>query len=74
MTCFGGEVIEGALRRRRHAPGVCGIEDLKCVSDKSLLSVERATRAPDIYIGGQMRHVRSLRCIAHFFRHVVHYF
>jgi hypothetical protein len=44
--------VEGALRRRRCAPGVGGVEDLKCVSGKNLLSVERATH-PDIYIGAR---------------------
>jgi hypothetical protein len=39
-----------------------------------LLSLEPTTRAPDIYIGGQMRDVHSLRRIAHFFRRVAHYF
>jgi hypothetical protein len=45
--------VEGALRRRRRAPGIGGIEDLKLVSEENLLSVERATRAPDIYIGAR---------------------
>jgi hypothetical protein len=47
-----------------------GVEDLKHASGKNLLSVELAVRAPDIYIGGQMCDVRSLRHIAHFFRRV----
>jgi hypothetical protein len=42
-ACFGGEVVEGTLRRRRRAPGVVGVEDLKRASGKNLLSVERAT-------------------------------
>jgi hypothetical protein len=45
--------VEGALRRRRHALGIGSIEDLKRVSGEILLSVERATRAPDIYIGAR---------------------
>jgi hypothetical protein len=40
------------LHRRQCAPGVGGVEDLKRTSGKNLLSVERAARAPDIYIGG----------------------
>jgi hypothetical protein len=44
--------VEGALRRRRRALGVGGIEDLKRASGKNLLSVERATH-PDIYIGAR---------------------
>jgi hypothetical protein len=50
-ACSRGEVVEGALRRWRRAPGVGGVKDLKRASD-NLLSVERAARAPDIYIGG----------------------
>jgi hypothetical protein len=73
MACSRGEVVEGVLRRRRCAPGVGGVKDLKHASDKKLLSVERATRAPNIYIGGQMRDAHSLRHIAHFFRRIVHY-
>jgi hypothetical protein len=69
-ACSRGEAIEGALRRRRCAPGVggvevCsisgrggGIEDLKRTSGEKLLSVERVVLAPDIYIGGQMRNAR----------------
>jgi hypothetical protein len=51
-ACSEGEAVKGALRRRRRAPGVGGIEDLKRASGENLLSVEWATRAPDIYIGG----------------------
>jgi hypothetical protein len=65
-ACSGGEAIEGVLRRWRCAPSVSGVEDLKCTSGKNLLSVERAAHAPDIYIGGQMRDTRSLRCVTHF--------
>jgi hypothetical protein len=50
-----GEAVE-ALRRRRRAPGVIDVEDLKRTSGKILLSVERAAR-PDIYIG--------VRCTTH---------
>jgi hypothetical protein len=78
-ACSEGEAIEGALRRRRHALGVGGVkafsvsgrggdgdvEDLKHVSGKNLLSVERTTRAPDIYIGGQMHDVHLVRRVAH---------
>jgi hypothetical protein len=67
-ACSGGEAVEGVLRRRRRAPRVGGVKDLKHVSGKIFLIVERAARAPDIYIGGQMRDARSLRCVAHFFR------
>jgi hypothetical protein len=45
--------VEGVLRRRRRAPGIGGVEDLKRVSGKNLLSVERAARTPDIYIGAR---------------------
>jgi hypothetical protein len=48
--------VEGALRRRRRAPGIGGVKDLKRTSGKILLSVERAA-CPDIYIGA--------RCITH---------
>jgi hypothetical protein len=48
-----GEAVEGALCRRRRAPSVGGVEDLKRVSDENLLCVERAARAPDIYIGAR---------------------
>jgi hypothetical protein len=72
-ACSRGEVVEGALRRWRRAPGVGGVKDLKRASD-NLLSVERAARAPDIYIGDQMRDVRSLRHVTHFVRRVAHYF
>jgi hypothetical protein len=65
-ACFGGEAVEGALDRRRRAPGVGGVEDLKRASGENLLSVERAARAPDIYIGGHMRDMHSLRCITDF--------
>jgi hypothetical protein len=51
-TCSRGKAVEGALRRWRLAPGIGSVEDLKCVSGKNLLSVERAACAPDIYIGG----------------------
>jgi hypothetical protein len=67
-TCSRGEAVEGVLRRWWRAPGVGGVEDLKHVSGKNFLSVERAARTPDIYIGSQMRNARSLRCVAHFFR------
>jgi hypothetical protein len=73
-ACFGGEAVKGALPWRRRALGIGGVEHLKHVSGKKLLSVELAARAPDIYIGGQMRDVHSLRRIAHFSRRVVHYF
>jgi hypothetical protein len=43
---------EGAVRRRRRAPGVGDVKDLKRVSGENLLSVERAAR-PDIYIGAR---------------------
>jgi hypothetical protein len=45
--------IEGVLRRRWHALGVDDVEDIKRVSGKKLLSVERAAHAPDIYIGAE---------------------
>jgi hypothetical protein len=64
--CSRGEAVEGALRRRRCAPGISGVEDLKRASGKKLLSVGRAESAPDIYIGGQMRDMPSLKRIAHF--------
>jgi hypothetical protein len=73
-TCSWGEVLEGVLRRRQRALSVGVIEVPKCVSGKILLSVKRAARAPDIYIGDKMRDTRSLRCITHFFRRVAHYF
>jgi hypothetical protein len=69
-ACSGGEAVEGALRRRWRAPGIGGVEDLKRVSGENLLNVERAARAPDIYIRGQMRDAHSLRHVAHFFRRV----
>jgi hypothetical protein len=72
-ACSGGEAVEGALRRRWRALGVGGGVLQKRVSGKNLLSVERAARAPDIYNGGEMCDTRSLRRIAHFFRHVTHY-
>jgi hypothetical protein len=62
------------FRRRRCALSIGNVEDLKRASGENLLSVERGARAPDIYIGGQMRYVHSLRRVAHFFRHVAHYF
>jgi hypothetical protein len=74
MTCSRGEAVEGTLHRRWRALGVGGIEDLKRASDKNLLSVERAVRAPVIYIGGQMCDARSLMRVTHFFRRVTHYF
>jgi hypothetical protein len=60
-----GEAVKGVLRSRRRAPGVGGIEacsisdrgggggveDLKRVSGKNLLSAEQAACTPDIYIG-----------------------
>jgi hypothetical protein len=73
-ACSGGEAVEGELRRRWRALGVGGGVLQKRVSGKNLLSVERAACAPDIYIGGQMRDVRSLRRIAHFFKCGAHYF
>jgi hypothetical protein len=42
--------VEGTLHRQRRASSVGGVEDLKRVSGKNLLSVERAA-CPDIYIG-----------------------
>jgi hypothetical protein len=36
--------VEGALRRRRRAPGIGDVEDLKCMSGENLLSVELAAR------------------------------
>jgi hypothetical protein len=81
IVCAGGGAVKGALRRRRCAPGVDGVEacsingrgggsveDLKCASGENLLSVEWATCAPDIYIGGQMHDTCSVRHVAHFFR------
>jgi hypothetical protein len=65
-ACSRGDAVEGALCRRRHAPGIGGVEDLKRASDENLLSVEWATCAPDIYIRGQMRDACSLRHVAHF--------
>jgi hypothetical protein len=50
--CASGEAVEGTLHRWRRAPGIGGIEELQRVSSKTLLSVELAARAPDIYIGG----------------------
>jgi hypothetical protein len=74
-VCYGGEAVKGTLRRRRRAPGVGGdVEDLNRVSGKILLSVEQATRSPDIYIGSQMLNTCLVRRVAHFFRHVAHYF
>jgi hypothetical protein len=80
MACSEGEAVKGVLRRQQCAPGVGGIEvcsvsgrgggggikDLKRASGENLLSVEWAAHAPDIFIGGQMRDARSVRCIAHF--------
>jgi hypothetical protein len=43
------------LRRRQRALGVDGVEDLKRVSGKNLLSAERAVCVPNINIRGQMR-------------------
>jgi hypothetical protein len=74
MACSGGEAVKCMLHRRWRAPGIGAVEDLKRASDENLLSVERAARAPDIYIGGQMRDVCSLRCAAYFFRCVKYYF
>jgi hypothetical protein len=65
---------EGALCTRRRALSVGDVEDLKCTSGENLLSVERATRVPDIYVGGQMHDAHSLWHITYFFRHVAHYF
>jgi hypothetical protein len=67
-ACSGGKAVKGVLCRRRRAPAVGSVEDLKHASGKNLLSVERVTCTPDIYIGGQMRDMRSLRCVAHFFQ------
>jgi hypothetical protein len=67
-------VVEGALCRWRCASGVGGVKDLKRTRGENFLSVERAMRALDIYIGGQMRDTRSLRRVAHFFKRVDHYF
>jgi hypothetical protein len=50
------------------------VEDLKRASGENLLSVERAAHAPDIYMGGQMCDAHSMRCVAHFERHIAHYF
>jgi hypothetical protein len=47
-------VVGGALHRRRRAPGVGGVKDLKRVSGENLLSVEWAAHAADIYIGDEM--------------------
>jgi hypothetical protein len=58
MACSEGEGVEGALRRRRHALGIGGIEDLKHASGENLLSVEREARTPNIYIGA-----RCMMCI-----------
>jgi hypothetical protein len=74
MTCSGGEADKGVLHRRRRASSVGGVEDLKRACGENLLSVEQTARTPDIYIGGQMHDVHSLRCVAHFFRRVAHYF
>jgi hypothetical protein len=52
--------VEGTLCRRRRAPGVSGVEDIKHTSGKNLLSVEPAARAPDIYI--------RVRCTTHIHR------
>jgi hypothetical protein len=57
-ACSRGKEVEGALRRWRLAPGIGSVEDLKCVSGKNLLSVERATRAHLIFILGA-------RCTTH---------
>jgi hypothetical protein len=45
--------VKGALHRQWRAPGIGGVEDLKHASGENLLSVERAVRAPDIYIGAR---------------------
>jgi hypothetical protein len=50
-ACSRGEAVEGVLRRRRRAPGVGGVEDIKRMSGENLLSVEWVAWAPDIYIG-----------------------
>jgi hypothetical protein len=39
-ACSGGEAVEGVLHRRRRAPGIDGVKDLKHASDKNLLSVD----------------------------------
>jgi hypothetical protein len=69
-TCSGGEAVEGALRMRQYALGISSVEDQKRASGENLLSVEGATRAPDIYIEDQMHDAHSLRHVAHFFRRV----
>jgi hypothetical protein len=61
-----GDAVEGTLCRQRRAPGIGGVEYLKHASGKNFLSVERAACATDIFIGGQMRDVRSLRCVAQY--------
>jgi hypothetical protein len=43
-TCSGGEAVEGALRRRRRAPGIGSVKDLKRASGEKLLSVEWVAR------------------------------
>jgi hypothetical protein len=87
-ACSRGEVVAGTLCMWQRAPSVgdieeCsvssrggggGIEDLKHASGKNLLCVERAAHALDINIGGQMRDVRSVRRVAHFFRRAAHHF
>jgi hypothetical protein len=59
---------EGALCSRRRALSVGDVEDLKCTSGENLLSVERATRVPDIYVGGQMHDAHSLWHVTYFFQ------
>jgi hypothetical protein len=61
MTCSRGEAIEGALHKRRRALSIGGIEDLKCASGKNLLSVERAVRTHDIYIGARCAFIETRR-------------
>jgi hypothetical protein len=75
-----GEAVEAATCSRvkrsrvRSVGGGGGVEDLKRATGENLLSVERAARSPDIYIGGQMRDTHSVKRVAHFFRRATHYF
>jgi hypothetical protein len=69
-----GRSSRGMLRRRQRALGVDGVEDIKRVSGKNLLSAERVVCVPDIYIRSQMRDAHSLSHVIHFFRRVAHYF
>jgi hypothetical protein len=75
-----GEAVEavtcsGVKRSRVRSVGSGGgVEDLKRATGENLLSVERAARSPDIYIGGQMRDTHSVKRVAHFFGRATHYF